>query len=240
MRIDKLLAHSGLGTRKEVKKILKSGMVLVNGDVVNEPKTHVDPEVDKVTVGGATLDYEEFVYFMMNKPQGVISATEDLLHDTVIDLLDPQDSIQSPFPAGRLDIDTEGLVLLTNDGALAHQLLSPKRKVDKCYEAMIEGIVTQEDGDAFQEGVKLDDGYHTLPAELEILSVDEESETSHIRLIIQEGKFHQVKRMFEAVDKKVTALKRLSIGPLVLDPELELGEYRPLTAEEIEKLKQAG
>lgn len=239
MRLDKLLAHSGLGTRKEVKKILKSGLVSVNDEIVKEPKLHVDPEKDHVTVGGSPIDYQEFVYFMMNKPQGVISATEDEIHDTVIDLLEPQDSVQDPFPAGRLDIDTEGFVLLTNDGALAHRLLSPKKGVNKRYDAQIEGVVTEEDGKRFIEGVELDDGYKTMPARLEILSIELEEGTSHIHLTIQEGKFHQVKRMFEAVGKKVTALKRLSIGPLELDPELEAGQYRPLTSEEIHLLKES-
>lgn len=239
MRIDKLLAHSGMGTRKEVKKILKSKMITVNGEIITDPKVHVDPEKDEVTVGGAPIHYQEFVYFMMNKPQGVISATEDAMHETAVDLLEPQDAVQEPYPAGRLDIDTEGLLLLTNNGALTHRLLSPKKEVNKQYEAQIEGIVTAKDQEAFRQGVTLDDGYKTRPAELEILSTDEEEGTSHILLTIHEGKFHQVKRMFEAVDKKVTYLKRLSIGKLTLDPDLPLGDYRPLTTEEIESLKES-
>ncbi|GAB2318876.1 pseudouridine synthase [Alkalibacterium sp. s-m-22] len=239
MRLDKLLAHSGLGTRKEVKKLLKTKIVEVNEKTVTDPKTHVDPDTDKVTVGGEKLDYQEFVYFMMNKPQGVISATEDLMHETVLDLLEMQDSLQEPHPVGRLDIDTEGLLILTNDGKLTHRLLSPKHHVDKRYYAEIDGIVTEEDIVQFKEGVTLDDDYETLPADLEILSTDEEAGTSVIELVIREGKFHQVKRMIQAVGKEVTYLKRLEMGPIKLDDTLELGAYRELTSEEVELLKKA-
>lgn len=239
MRLDKLLAHSGLGTRKEVKKLLKTKIVEVNEKTVTDPKTHVDPDTDKVTVGGEKLDYQEFVYFMMNKPQGVISATEDLMHETVLDLLEMQDSLQEPHPVGRLDIDTEGLLILTNDGKLTHRLLSPKHHVDKRYYAEIDGIVTEEDIIQFKEGVTLDDDYETLPADLEILSTDEEAGTSVVELVIREGKFHQVKRMMQAVGKEVTYLKRLEMGPISLDDTLELGAYRELTSEEIDLLKKA-
>ena len=239
MRLDKLLAHSGLGTRKEVKKLLKTKIVEVNEKTVTDPKTHVDPDTDKVTVGGEKLDYQEFVYFMMNKPQGVISATEDLMHETVLDLLEMQDSLQEPHPVGRLDIDTEGLLILTNDGKLTHRLLSPKHHVDKRYYAEIDGIVTEEDIVQFKEGVTLDDDYETLPADLEILSTDEEAGTSVIELVIREGKFHQVKRMIQVVGKEVTYLKRLEMGPIKLDDTLELGAYRELTSEEIDLLKKA-
>ncbi|MCC5894573.1 MAG: rRNA pseudouridine synthase [Alkalibacterium sp.] len=240
MRLDKLLAHSGLGTRKEVKKLLKKKIVEVNELVVTDPKVHVDPEVDQVTVSGETLDYQEFIYLMMNKPQGVISATEDNMHETVIDLLEMQDSLQEPHPVGRLDIDTEGLLILTNDGKLTHRLLSPKHHVDKLYFAEIDGIVTEEDQRAFEQGVTLDDDeYHTLPAKLEIVSVNEADQTSVIKLVIQEGKFHQVKRMMQAVGKEVTYLKRLQMGPLKLDEQLELGAYRELTSEELEMLRNA-
>jgi len=167
---------------------------------------------------------------MMNKPPGVISATEDLRDETVIDLLDPLHQHFEPFPVGRLDKDTEGLLLITNDGMLAHNLLSPKKHVPKVYYAQIEGIVTEEDREKFAQGVELDDGYVTKPGELIILKSAQQSE---IELTIQEGKFHQVKRMFEAVGKRVTYLKRLSMGNLKLDDSLELGEYRELTAEEL-------
>ena len=171
----------------------------------------------------------------MNKPPGVISATEDKHDQTVIDLLDPFAQHFEPFPVGRLDKDTEGLLLITNDGTLTHNLLSPKKHVPKWYYAKIDGVVTEEDIAAFKLGVTLEDGYHTKPGELIILQSGEQSE---IELMIQEGKFHQVKRMFEAVGKKVTYLKRLSMGSLKLDPELELGDYRQLTKEELEGLMQ--
>lgn len=237
MRLDKLLSHSGFGTRKEVKNLLKKKGVTVNGEVQKESKFQIDLEKDRVEVFGEEVSYQEFIYFMLHKPQGVISATTDNLHETVIDLLQPHDQLQEPFPVGRLDIDTEGLLLLTNDGALAHELLSPKKHVNKVYEAEIKGIVTKEDVIAFEKGISLDDGYVCKPAVLDIIENNENEGTSWIRVTIQEGKFHQVKRMFEAVEKEVIYLKRLSMGPLLLDEDLPLGKYRPLTPEEIEQLK---
>ncbi|MCT2535036.1 rRNA pseudouridine synthase [Aquibacillus koreensis] len=229
MRIDKLLANMGFGSRKEVKTLLKNGAVQKNGDIIKSNSLHVDPEQDVVTVHGERVEYKEFVYLMMNKPPGYVSATEDTRDSTVIDLLEPEDIIFDPFPVGRLDKDTEGLLLITNDGKLAHQLLSPKKNVGKTYYAKIDGRVTEEDVVRFKEGVTLDDGYVTKPAELSILT---RGDFSEIELTITEGKFHQVKRMFEAVGKKVTYLKRLSMGTLDLDPSLELGEYRELTEDE--------
>ena len=235
MRIDKFLSNMGFGSRKEVKILLKSKAVEVNGEIVRDPKVHVNEVTDLVAVEGEEIVYSEFIYLLMNKPQGVISATEDKYDQTVIDLLAEEDQHFEPFPVGRLDKDTEGFLLLTNDGKLAHELLSPKKHVDKRYFAIIDGRVTEEDGEAFQRGVMLDDGYVTKPAELNIL---ESGAVSRIELTITEGKFHQVKRMFESVGKEVTYLKRLSMGPLQLDPELKLGEYRPLTEQEIDSLKQ--
>lgn len=177
---------------------------------------------------------------MLNKPAGVISATEDYVHDTVIDLLEPADSVQEPHPVGRLDIDTEGLLLLTNDGQLTHQLTSPRRGVDKEYYALVSGIVTEDDVKKFKEGLLLKDDvedFTTLPAELEILEVDEYANTSEVHVVIQEGKFHQVKRMFRAVDKKVLYLKRIRMGDLKLDETLALGSYRRLTEDELALLK---
>ncbi|RFU69725.1 pseudouridine synthase [Bacillus sp. V59.32b] len=237
MRIDKLLANTGYGSRKEVKKLLKSGAVLVNEKVLKDAKEHVDPEKDLVTVHGETVEYKEFIYLMMNKPQGILSATEDNYQETVIDILEPEDAVFEPFPVGRLDKDTEGLLLLTNDGQLAHQLLSPKKHVPKIYFAVIDGEVGAEDIQAFKNGVTLDDGYQTKPGKLEILKSGIRSD---IKLTITEGKFHQVKRMFEAVGKRVIYLQRLSMGSLQLDEELELGQYRELTDEEIEALKSYG
>lgn len=223
----------GYGSRKEVKKLLKTGAVLVNEKTAKDAKLHIEIEQDVVVVHGEEVHYKKFIYLMMNKPQGVISATEDHQDETVVDLLELEDAHFEPFPVGRLDKDTEGFVLLTNNGKLAHELLSPKKHVPKKYFARIQGVVAKDDIDKFKSGVILDDGYHTKPGELVILDSGDESE---IELTITEGKFHQVKRMFLAVGKRVNYLKRLSIGPLNLDPTLQLGEYRELTDEEIELL----
>lgn len=188
-----------------------------------------------MTVYGEKIEYKEYIYLMMNKPAGVISATEDVREKTVIDLLEMEDAVYEPFPVGRLDKDTVGLLLLTNDGGLAHQLLSPKKHVPKTYYALVDGTVTEEDKKAFSAGIMLDDGYVTKPAQLNILRCGEIR--SEIELTITEGKFHQVKRMFEAVGKTVVYLKRLSMGPIKLDEDLAEGEYRELTDEEIDLLK---
>nr|WP_096156860.1 MULTISPECIES: pseudouridine synthase [Bacillus] len=234
--MDKLLANSGYGTRKEVKKLLKSGVVKVDGKVEKDAKKHVEPDTQNVEVHGEIVEYKEFIYLMMNKPPGILSATEDRSQQTVVDILEEKDQLFSPFPVGRLDKDTEGLLLLTNDGQLSHSLLSPKKHVPKTYYAVILGEVTNEDIIAFKNGVTLDDGYLTMPADLTILSSGNQSE---IELVIKEGKFHQVKRMFESVGKKVTYLKRIQMGDLPLDETLELGEYRELTDEEVEVLRNS-
>ena len=224
----------GYGSRKEIKIIVKSKAVEVNGKVAKDVSMHVDSEKDDILISGEKVIYTEFIYLMMNKPPGVISATEDKKDQTVIDLLEPIDQHFQPFPVGRLDKDTEGLLLITNDGHLTHQLLSPKKHVPKLYFAEIDGMVTEEDILRFKEGVILEDGYLTKPGDLTILR---SGETSEIELVITEGKFHQVKRMFEAVGKRVTYLKRLKMGSLELDSSLELGQYRPLTEKELEELK---
>lgn len=233
MRLDKFLADAGLGTRSEVKLLLKKGRVGVNGEIVKRPETKVAPKVDWITLDGEKLLYQEHSYYMLYKPSGVVSATTDKSCRTVLELLEAP-SKRNLFPVGRLDKDTEGLLLLTDDGALAHDLLSPKKHIGKRYYAKVEGLVTKEDAAAFQKGVILEDGYLTLPAELTILSG---SDLSEVELLIYEGKFHQVKRMFEAVGKKVVYLKRLSMGSLTLDERLLPGESRPLTKEEINSLK---
>jgi 16S rRNA pseudouridine516 synthase len=233
MRIDKMLANLGYGSRKEVKGLLKKGAVKINGKVVKDAKEHIDPNEDVVTINGQEVVYKEFIYLMMNKPGGVISATEDNRDETVIDLLEMNDQVYEPFPVGRLDKDTEGLLLITNDGQLSHRLLSPKKHVPKTYFAVIEGEVTNEDVNAFRNGVTLEDGYETKPGELVIVK---SGLMSDIELTITEGKFHQVKRMFQAVGKRVVYLKRISMGSLKLDETLELGEYRELTEEELEEL----
>ncbi len=235
MRLDKMLSNMGYGSRKEVKLLLKSKAVVVNGTTAKDVSMHVDPNADEVMVLGEQVIYTEFIYLMMNKPPGVISATEDKKDKTVIDLLDPLSQHFKPFPVGRLDKDTEGLLILTNDGHLSHQLLSPKKHVQKLYFAVIEGCVTQDDVVKFKEGVSLDDGYFTKPGHLTILS---SGEVSEIELSIMEGKFHQVKRMFESVGKKVTYLKRMRMGSLQLDETLELGEYRHLTEAELASLQE--
>ncbi|EAG2717055.1 rRNA pseudouridine synthase [Listeria monocytogenes] len=227
MRLDKLLSHTGFGSRKEVKPLLKSGAVVVNGTIQKDSKTQVNPDKDQITVHGTPVVYQEFVYFMLHKPQNVVSATEDNVSETVIDLLAQEDTLTDPFPVGRLDKDTEGLLIITNDGTLAHNLLSPKKHIDKTYYAKIDGDVTAADVEAFAAGIELDDGYTCKPASLEIITPNE------INVTIQEGKFHQVKRMFDARGKTVSYLKRISMGNLQLDESLELGEYRPLTEAEL-------
>ncbi|WP_336771658.1 pseudouridine synthase [Paenibacillus sp. MMO-58] len=239
MRLDKLLSHTGYGTRSEIKKLVKQGKVTVAGKVVKDSGQLVDPELDEVAFDGERVMYREVIYLMMNKPPGVISATEDRRERTVIDLLEPEDQLMDPFPVGRLDKDTVGLLLLTNDGQLAHELLSPRKHVPKTYEAVVQGDVGEEDQTQFKDGVTLDDGYVTMPSDLKILKKDsgEGGVISVISLTIMEGKFHQVKRMFEAVGKKVVYLKRVSMGPLELDADLEEGTYRELTDEEIALLR---
>ena len=229
-----MLANLGYGSRKEVKQLLKSGAVMIDDIVVKDAKQQVDPTIQTVTLNGEVIEYKEYIYLLMNKPPGVLSATEDNVDETVIDLLEMEDQVYEPFPVGRLDKDTEGLLLITNDGQLAHRLLSPKKHVPKTYFAVIDREVTDEDVRAFAEGVVLDDGYKTKPGKLKILKSGTHSD---VELTITEGKFHQVKRMFEAVGKRVIYLQRISMGPLVLDETLEPGEYRELTDEEIELLK---
>ena len=235
MRLDKFLSHMGFGTRSEVKGLIKSKAIEVNDVVAKNGSLHVDEVNDKVSVYGEIVEYREFIYLMMNKPAGVVSATEDSRDQTVIDLLDDDVKHFEPYPVGRLDKDTVGLLLLTNDGALTHRLLSPKKDVPKVYYAKVAGRVTEEDIDAFKAGVILDDGYHTKPGYLTILKSDQ---ISNIELTITEGKFHQVKRMFQAVGKEVIYLKRLSMGALKLDETLEEGSYRELTTEELIGLEQ--
>ncbi len=230
-----MLANLGYGSRKEVKQLLKSGAVKVDDVLIKDAKQHVDTAEQTITLNGEIIEYKEYIYLMMNKPPGVLSATEDNSCETVIDLLEMEDQVYEPFPVGRLDKDTEGLLLITNDGQLAHRLLSPKKHVPKMYFASIDGEVTEKDVEAFAQGVTLDDGYETKPGFLKILKAGIRSE---IELTITEGKFHQVKRMFEAVGKKVVYLKRMTMGPLGLDETLELGEYRELTDEELTLLRE--
>lgn len=234
MRLDKFLATLGTGTRKDIKKIIKSGCVTVNGKNVSSPDIHIDEENDTITLNGKKLEYEKFIYLMMNKPKGYISATEDKYKKTVLLLLDEKYKYFDLFPAGRLDIDTEGFLLLTNDGVFAHNILSPKKHINKTYFAKICGKVLNEHIKLFEEGIVIDDGYKTLPSKLEILKSDDME--SEILLTICEGKFHQVKRMFEAIGTKVTYLKRTKMGNLHLDESLDFGEVKKLTKEDILKI----
>lgn len=235
MRVDKLLSNVGVASRAELKKYCKQGIISVNGKVINNPGIQVDSENDEVMFNGEKIVYREFIYIMLNKPDGYISATFDKHDPIVLDLIDSSYLVFEPFPVGRLDKDTEGLLVLTNDGQLSHRVLSPKKHVPKTYYAKIQGKVTEEDILAFEKGVILDDGYETMPSQLKILKSDDISE---IELTIHEGKFHQVKRMFESVDKKVVYLKRISMGKLKLDESLELGVYRELTEEEVKLIEE--
>ncbi len=233
MRLDKLLADCGFGTRTEVKKLIKSGSVSVEGQTKITPELHIDPETANVFVNGQRVLYKKFVYIMMNKPSGYISATFDKKLPTVIDLLPEEVKRFNPFPVGRLDIDTEGLLLLTNDGELSHNLLSPKKHVKKTYLAQLEKPFKEDYVKAFKEGIDLED-FKTLPAE--IYPADE-NDPFGVEIVICEGKFHQVKRMVEAVSNKVVFLKRIKMKNLSLDPTLEVGQFRELTVEELNDLQ---
>lgn len=237
MRLDKYLADMGEGTRQEVKKYIRRGSVTVNGEQVRSPERKVD-ERDQVCLDGRKVSYAAEEYFMLNKPAGVVSATEDKRDRTVLDLIQYKKR-KDLFPVGRLDKDTEGLLLITNDGALSHRLLSPRHHVDKTYYVEVQGHVTEENRAAFQRGVNIgteEEPLVTMPARLEILEAGQS--LSRVRLTIQEGKFHQVKRMFLSQGMEVSYLKRESMGSLRLDDSLAPGEYRPLTEHEIKRLKE--
>jgi 16S rRNA pseudouridine516 synthase len=268
MRLDKMLGNLGYGSRSEIKILIRQGAVTVNGKTVKDHGLQIKPSEDEVVLDGETIQYRDTVYVLLHKPAGVVSATEDSRDRTVIDLIDPELTVLSPFPVGRLDKDTEGLLLITNDGKLSHELLSPRKHVPKTYRALVAGEVGEEDAEKFGQGVPLDDGYVTLPAELAVLArmirggtpsadeselalemaeadnlaadMDEVAEgeaLSWIELTIHEGKFHQVKRMFEAVGKKVLYLRRVSMGPLRLDKALAPGQWRELTEDEVDSLR---
>lgn len=234
-RLDKVLSNLGYGTRKEIKSLVKNGLVQVDGVVIKDNGMKIEPEKTKVIVNGEEVVYRKYIYLMMNKPDGVVSATFDKYDETVIDLIDMDYQIFNPFPVGRLDKDTVGLLILTNDGELNHKLISPKYHVNKKYYAEINKAVDEKDILAFEKGIVIDDGYKCMPAKLEILNSSEHG--AEVYVTIQEGKFHQVKRMFEARDKEVVFLKRVSFGSLHLDENLPEGEYRELTEEEIQILK---
>lgn len=235
-RLDKVLANMGYGTRKEVKALVKNLEVEVDGRIVKDSSMQVDPESSTIKVSGEILEFRKYIYIVMNKPDGVVSATFDNYDETVIDLLDIEYQAFKPFPVGRLDKDTVGLLIITNDGELNHRLTSPKWHVDKVYYAEIDKPVDENDVRAFEKGITLDDGYECLPAKLKIN--ESTNDGSRVMVTIHEGKYHQVRRMFESVNKKVVYLKRVSFGPITLDEKLEEGNYRELTEDELDKLKQ--
>lgn len=244
MRLDKFLAESGLGSRNEVKILLKKKRVTIAGEVIKDGKFQVDNNTTNVAVDGQIVRYQQFFYYMLNKPKGVVSATKDNLDKTVVELLKGNHFREDIFPVGRLDKNTTGLLILTNDGKLGHDLTQPKKHVEKEYFAMIDGFVKSDTIEKFAAGLMLKNGETVKPAELIVETVRQEycatqsGSTSTIRVILHEGKFHQVKRMFEAVDMYVLELQRLRMGELQLDEALKLGEYRPLTDQEVELLKR--
>ena len=231
LRIDKILANLGYGTRPSIKKEMKKGVVTVNDKIVKDSATLVDPEKDEIYYKDLLVEYQEFIYLVMNKPAGVISATEDFNQATVVDILEPEDRVRDPFPVGRLDIDTEGLLILTNDGKFAHTLTSPKSEIPKKYFVKTKNVIEEKLIDKFKKGIYLiNEDITTKPAELEILS----DHTAH--LTIYEGKFHQVKRMFEYSGNEVLYLKRIQIGNFPLPENLEPGEYREMDDEDLSLL----
>ena len=229
IRLDKFLAQMNMGTRSEVKNAIRKGKVTVNGEICKNADVKVDEEKDIICYENKELHYEKYVYFMLNKPAGVVSATKDNFDKTVLDLL-KDENVQDVFPVGRLDKDTEGLLLLTNDGDLAHNLLSPKKHVPKTYFVRTKEVVTKDQLEMLERGVDIGEDTLTLPAQSEMITDNE------IFLTIYEGKFHQVKRMLKAVGNEVVYLKREKMGELSLDKKLKLGEYRRLTIEEIKLL----
>lgn len=235
-RIDKILANLGFGTRKEIKAVVKNGEVKIDGTVIKDSSMKIDPDKSTIEVGGNVVEYKKNIYLLMNKPQGVVSATFDNYDETVIDILEPEYQAFKPFPVGRLDKDTEGLLLITNDGELNHRMISPKNHVDKVYYAEIDKYLDERDVNRFKKGIQLKDGYKCLPGKLHIIESDEDG--AKVEVTIQEGKFHQVKRMFNALGKNVVYLKRIKFGPIDLDKDLNLGQYRELSKNEIESIKR--
>lgn len=234
MRLDKFLSTTGMGTRTEVKQLIKKKRVTVNGIVAKNAKQQVDEQNDVIQLDDHCIQFQRFYYYVLHKPQGVITATTDKTQRTVMDLFAAEDYQSDLFPVGRLDKDTTGLLLITNNGQLAHELLAPKKHVPKVYEALIEGIVTSKEVEQFAAGLTLNGDELAKPAQLEI--VQTYGQNTHIRLTIHEGKFHQVKRMFKAVGMKVLRLHRTQMASLVLPPALKEGDYRKLTKDEQEAL----
>ncbi|MCK9444185.1 MAG: rRNA pseudouridine synthase [Tissierellaceae bacterium] len=235
-RLDKIVANMGYGSRKDVKKHIKNGRVKVNNEIIRNNELKINPEKDIIHFDDIQVNYRKFIYLMMNKPQGLVSSTDDSRSKTVVDIIDNKYKVFKPFPVGRLDKDTEGLLIISNDGKMAHELLSPRKKVNKKYYVEVDNYIEDEHINIFSEGITLDDGYKTLPSQLEVVN---SSIISRVYLTIQEGKFHQVKRMFDTIGMKVIYLKRVSMGDLNLDKTLEPGEYRELTEYEINVLRNS-
>ena len=233
IRLDKLLAHNGYGTRKEVKQMIRSGQVKIDNELIKNDDYRINENEVEIKINDEIIEYRNQIYLMMNKPKGYVCANDDQWHLTVFDLLDNLNTSKL-FCVGRLDLDTTGLLIITNDGQLAHNLISPKKQIKKVYEVLITGKLRTDDFKLFENGVIIGDGYKCLPAVLELK--EEYSESSLVNVTIQEGKFHQIKMMFKAIGLTVLELKRLKIGNLELDQSLELGEYRFLTDDELKKI----
>lgn len=236
MRIDKLLSNLGIGTRSEIKKMIKQKQIKINGELVKNGKDQLDPDAAQVTVNDQPVAIQLTKYLMLNKPQNVITATEDASQQTVLDLIAKNDRVKGLAPVGRLDKDTTGLLLLTNDGQLAHRLLAPHKHVAKTYQATIDGIVNNDTIVRFKAGIQLKDGTLCKSADLKIISTSEDEKQSQIEITITEGKYHQIKRMFAACGMHVAALNRIAMGPLKLDSSLKPGQSRPLSENEIQSL----
>jgi len=236
IRLDKYLCDMQAGTRSAVKDIIRKKKVTINGEVITRPETKVDTDKDVVTIDNNVLGYSEYEYYMLNKPAGVVSAVSDKDFKTVVELI-TDNKRKDLFPVGRLDKDTEGLLIITNDGDMAHRLLSPKHHIDKTYYVVAKGSIDNKYIDEFKNGLVVDKDFTAMPAKLEILQYSNQDDTTFLNITIQEGKFHQIKRMFKAAGSEVLYLKRLSMGKLQLDETLEPGKFRPLTGSEIDLLK---
>ena len=232
-RIDKIIASQGKYSRSEVKKLVKDGRVTLDGKTVKSSDVKADPHISDIAIDGKSIGYKKHLYLMLNKPQGVVSATEDTDHKTVIDLVPKHLKRDGLFPAGRLDGDTVGFVLITDDGDFAHKILSPKNHIMKTYHATLQRHITQDDIDAFKKGIELKDG--TLCLEAQVRALDRDEPMAEIKIC--EGKYHQVKRMFAALGNKVVFLKRVKMGALALDESLEEGQCREITQEELELIQ---
>ena len=228
MRLDKMLADMGVGTRNEIRKACRANRIAVNDVIIRDPGVHIDPETDVITLDDEVIGYARYVYFMLNKPKGFVSATRDASR-TVLDLIDC--TVKGLFPAGRLDRDTEGLLLITNDGALSHELLSPRHHVEKEYIVTLRDPLEEVKLDRIRSGITIDGNETCLPAEVTVTSERE------CRIILKEGKYHEIKRMFQAIGNEVTELKRIRMKHLWLDEALAPGEYRELTEDELRDLR---